>query len=372
MKQTILILTASIGSGHIKAAEAVAEQLNLLLPQANIVTIDFMAKKTSVVHWFMKEFYLQMLAFVPNLYDVFYKLAGEKSGGSVIKGAFALVMQPVISRLLKQYQPDVVFCTHPFPEAATSLWKERHHSNLPLAVVMTDYSLHEIWLRDNVDLYFMATKAMKQQMLDKGYDEKMLFACGIPICMDVEHLPARDEIRKEYEVPEKQPAILLMGGGLGLGGINQMLQELEGIAEKMTLFVVTGKNEHLQSEAQAFARTSHHHVLVWGYTDKVHELMQASDLLLTKPGALTISEAFAVGLPMLLHDPIPGPETENAVYATRHGAAIWLHPGEKLAPAVLEILSSGSLAQFKQQAKMCARPQAAREIAGQLAKLMQA
>lgn len=368
----ILILTASIGAGHIKAAEAVAEQLHLLLPETEITTVDFMAKKTSVVHWFMKEFYLKMLAFVPNLYDVFYKLAGEKSGGSVIKGAFALVMQPVIARLLKKYQPDIVFCTHPFPEAATSLWKERHKSNLPLAVVMTDYCLHEIWLRQNVDLYFMATEDMKKQMLARGYEAKMLVACGIPIRMDVASLPSRADLRQKYQVPDGEAAILLMGGGLGLGGINQMLAELETIKEHLTLFVVTGKNERLLRDAREFALHSHHHILVWGYTNEVHKLMQASDLLLTKPGALTISEAFAVGLPMLLHDPIPGPETENAVYATRHGAAVWLHPGEKLASAVVEILSSEAREKLRRNASACARPQAAHDIAVELAKLMQA
>lgn len=371
MKQkTILILSASIGAGHIKAAEAVEKELKQALPAARIITVDFMSKQTSWVHWFMKEFYLQMLAFVPNLYDVFYKLAGEKSGGSVIKSAFALVMQPVISQLLKKYQPDLVFCTHPFPEAAASLWKTRHQSNLPLAVVMTDYSLHEIWLRANVDQYFMATEEMRTDMQQRGYAGAMLFAYGIPITMDLAELPARDALRQKYGVPDSQPALLLMGGGLGLGGINETLQELERISSTLMLFVVAGKNERLQSEAQAFAKKSHHQIHVWGYTDCVHELMRASDLLITKPGALTISEAFAVGLPTLLHDPIPGPETENAIYATRHGAAVWLHPHEKLAPAVSEILGSGVRKELQRNAKACARPAAARDIARKLAELV--
>jgi processive 1,2-diacylglycerol beta-glucosyltransferase len=91
--------------------------------------------------------------------------------------------------------------------------------------------------------------------------------------------------------------------------------------------------------------------------------MGAADLLITKPGALTISEAFVLGLPMLLHDPIPGPETENAVYATRHGAAVWLHPGEKLAPAVQELLTGDCLESMSARAKECAKPAAAAEIA---------
>ena len=110
--------------------------------------------------------------------------------------------------------------------------------------------------------------------------------------------------------------------------------------------------------------------MVWGYTDKVHELMKASDLLITKPGALTISEAFALGLPMLLHDPIPGPETENAVYATRNGAAVWLHPRENLAKAVNELLKADTLAIMQKKARKCSQVTAAGHIASQVIKLL--
>ena len=100
--------------------------------------------------------------------------------------------------------------------------------------------------------------------------------------------------------------------------------------------------------------------------------MKASDLLITKPGALTISESFVLGLPALLHDPIPGPETENAVYATRNGAAIWLHPGEKLAPAVAELLENGCLSAMGERAAACGRPEAAGDIAREIVRFMQA
>ena len=363
----ILILTASIGSGHIKAAEAVAQELCRQLPDAKVTTVDFMSRQTSLLHWLMKRIYLVMLAFVPNLYDVFYKVSGGSSGGFVAQGAFAAVMQPVISRLLRHVQPDAVICTHPFPEGAASLWKRRHHSRLPLSVVMTDYSLHQIWLYPQVEQYFMATEAMCREMQEHGFAREILNAAGIPVDSRLLSLPEKAAVRRMLGIPEDQPTLLLMGGGLGLGGIEATLAELEKIVQPLTLLVVAGRNERLLQETGAFAKSSHHRVKCWGYTDKVHELMRAADLLLTKPGALTISEAFVLGLPMLLHDPIPGPETENAVYATRHGAAVWLHPGEKLAPAVRELLAGDCLAAMAEKARACARPEAAAVIAGQIA-----
>ncbi len=365
----ILILTASIGSGHIKAAEAVARELGRQEPKARIDTVDFMAKSTAFSHWLIKRLYLEMLRFVPNLYDVFYKVSGGEAGGNLAKQSVARFMLPVFAGLYKKYTPDIVVCTHPFPAAAASLWKERNDSRLPLTVVMTDYTLHQVWLCPHVDSYFMATDNMLRDMQQQGFADKELLVTGIPVSSRLLQLPDKMGMRQQLGIGQQEKVILLMGGGLGLGGIEQTLEALETIKEQLTLLVITGRNADLLNKASAFADSSHHRLHLWGYTDEAHKLMRAADMLITKPGALTISEAFVLGLPMLLHDPIPGPETENAVYATKNGAALWLHPGEKLAPAVLEMLQADTLAKMGVAALACAKPQAGSRIAEALLKL---
>ena len=246
--QRILLLTASIGSGHIKAAEAIEEEIRKLTPQTKIIKVDFMSKRTSFLHWLMKQIYLKMLALVPNIYDICYKMSGSGTGGSVAQNAFALVMQPVMETLLSRYHPDCVICTHPFPEGAVSLWKRRHHSNLPLAVVMTDYSLHQIWLYPAVDQYYMATAAMKQEMLMKGFAGASLFVTGIPIDTKLVTLPAPKALRQAFGINGDNPCVLLMGGGLGLGGIVATLKILESLNNKLTLLVVAGRNAKLKQK----------------------------------------------------------------------------------------------------------------------------
>lgn len=369
----ILILTASIGSGHIKAAEAVETELRRLMPDAEITTIDFMARRTSRIHCFMKKFYLVMLAFVPNLYDVFYKLSGGASGGTLVQNAFAWVMMPVMKKLVRRYEPDLVLCTHPFPEGAASLLRRRHRETYRLATVMTDYSLHQIWLYPAVDRYYMATEEMRMGMISHGFPLDTLKVPGIPVAGFLKNMQGQEDkqgVRLALAIPEGQPAVLLMGGGLGLGGIESNLRDLEGIERRLTILVVAGRNQRLMERVQDMADVSHHQVLVWGYTDQVHFLMRAADLLITKPGALTMSEAFVLGLPMLLHDPIPGPETENAIYATRHGAAVWLHPREDLTQSVERLLSGQSLEAMSRAAIACARPDAASAIAEDLKDLL--
>ena len=366
----ILILTASIGSGHIKAAEAVETELRRLLPDAEITTVDFMARRISRIHCFMKDFYLMMLAFVPNLYDVFYKLSGGSLGGTLVQNAFAWVMMPVMKKLVRRYEPDLVLCTHPFPEGAASLLRRRNEEHYRLATVMTDYSLHQIWLYPAVDRYYMATEEMRMGMIGHGFAISTLCVSGIPVAGTLQEMTDKASVRHAMAIPEGQPAVLLMGGGLGLGGIESNLRDLEKIEKRLTILVVAGRNQRRMERVQDMAYASHHQVLVWGYTDQVHFLMRAADLLITKPGALTMSEAFVLGLPMLLHDPIPGPETENAIYATQHGAAVWLHPRENLARAVETLLCGDALSEMSRAARGCARPDAAAAIAEDLKTLL--
>ena len=199
----ILILTASIGSGHIKAAEAIETELRRLLPDAEITTVDFMARRISRIHWFMKEFYLAMLAFVPNLYDVFYKLSGGSSGGTLVQNAFAWIMMPVMKRLVRRYEPDLVLCTHPFPEGAASLLRRRQRESYRLATVMTDYSLHQIWLYPAVDRYYMATEEMRMGMISHGFAVNTLEVPGIPVASVLQEMKDKATVRRALPRPRR-------------------------------------------------------------------------------------------------------------------------------------------------------------------------
>ena len=366
----ILILTASIGAGHARAAEAIHAALYRLSMEQHtamqISTVDFMARDVSFIHYLMKRIYLIMLRFVPNLYDVFFRLAGRTGSGGMIRGAFSHIMVRTMGCIVRDYRPDLIIATHPFPEGAAALWRRKHGGTFRLSALLTDYSLHQIWLSRGVDAYFVATEQMREQMAAFGFDCERVYATGIPITLPAVGMMSRDAARRRIGLPEHLPTLLLMGGGLGLGGIEQTLAALETIHTRLAILVVAGYNAALLEAAQHMSETSHHSIRVWGYTTEVDVLMYASDILITKPGALTISEAFAAGLPLLLHDPIPGPETENAVYATRCGAAVWLHPGEKLAPAVEEILAH-RLARMRIAARSCAKVDAAERIAEILA-----
>ena len=175
----VLILSASIGSGHTKAAQSLQK---IFGDSAQVV--DFTAREVSTLNWLTKKFYLAALRFIPDLYDRIYKFAdGRKVGVSARFLSSALMYLP-FARLLKKFQPDVVICTHPFPEAAASLWKFLHAKSADkffLAAVLTDYSLHEIWIYGEVDAYFVATEDMRQKLSAHCRAGQKIFSTGIPI-----------------------------------------------------------------------------------------------------------------------------------------------------------------------------------------------
>ena len=345
----ILILSASIGSGHTKAAEALQKRIG-----AGAEVIDFMSREVSTLNWLTKKFYLAALKFIPDLYDRIYKFADGRRVGVTARFLSSASMYLPLARLLKKFQPDVVICTHPFPEAAASLWKFLHAKSAEkflLAAVLTDYSLHEIWIYGEVDLYFVATEEMRAKLACHSRAGQKIFATGIPI---------DEKFSTAQKITDGQTTILIMGGGLGLGSIEETLAELNQISLPLKILVVAGQNENLLWRLRRMK--FNHPTEIFGYVTEVDKLMSAADLLITKPGALTMTEAFAAGLPLILHAPIPGPEALNAAYAVSHGAAIAV--GERKISAVVEELlrEPARLAEMKLNARKLSKPHAATEI----------
>lgn len=362
--RSYLIVTASIGSGHMKAAEALAAALSREEPGAHVAVVDFTKRDTAWVTWLMKAIYLKMLHFMPNLYQLLYRFTGHRQGASPVQKIIASLTKRNMKALVRRHAANVVVCTHPFPEGAASCLKESGEENFFFATALTDYSVHRMWFYPSVDAFFVATERMRRSLVKEGCAATAVHATGIPI------LPLSPEgfdcamIRGKLGLSAILPTVLLMGGGLGLGDVAHSLEKLEEVAGRLQILVVAGKNERLLSWVRDYAAHSRHSVHVWGYTDDVPELMAVASLLISKPGALTISEAWAMGVPLILHEPIPGPELENAMIASERGTAVWLGKGENLAALVMGLLSDKArLASMREAALRASRPEAATEIA---------
>ncbi len=366
--KNVLIITASIGSGHNKAAEAISNEMKAKYPAASIHTVDFMSTKTAYLNGLLKEIYLKMLDFIPNLYEFLYNFTAGRLPGFSVQSLLAMAMKRNMEGLIRQYEADIVICTHPFPCAAASSLKKSGRLEALLVGVITDFSVHQMWVYENIELYFVAHQAMQEDLIRRGIVAERIRVTGIPIARVFSSEYNRQELLGKFNLETDMPVILIMGGGLGLGGVKFALHQLEDLSMPLQILVVTGTNAALWSEINEYAAGSKQRVEVWGYSNNVEELMAVATCLISKPGALTICEALAMELPMLLHEPIPGPETENAVYVAGNGAAVWIQDNEKLGLTLGQLLSKpAELAHMRRQAGRCKRPQAAGDIVDAIA-----
>lgn len=369
--KNILVVTASMGSGHNKAANAVAEAIKRKYPVNKINVIDFMSTETAYFNSLVKDIYLKMLDHTPSVYEFFYKFTSDSTKGSTIQSVFAHAMKKDMRELIKKYEADMVICTHPFPCAAASYLKQTGEINIPLITVMTDFCVHQFWLYKNIDIYFTANDLLKKEMVNQGLLEECIFVTGIPVGYNFRVDYNRDDLLTKFKLEKDKPVALIMGGGLGLGGVKNALCQLERLKKDIQILVITGANVALWSEMNEYAQHSKHKIFVWGYSHNIQEFMSVATFLISKPGALTISEALTRELPMILHDPIPGPEVDNAKFVSDNGAAIWVRHQDTLDAVVREVLSDATiLPKLRNNAKVLKKPYASDNIADVIANML--
>lgn len=329
--------------------------------------VDFMAGENSYLNTLVKEFYLKMIDVFPDMYDLLYRISQMPLPGSEVQNLMAKIMKRSMFKLILEHRPDAIICTHPFPCGAAAYLKQTHRISIPLVGVITDFAIHRLWCYNETNLYFVATSKLKHELSLQGIKQTRIHASGIPIDPKFSHLPAtvdQTPLRQTLGFCNNHPIILIMGGGLGLGDLKQAVLAIDSLPLPLNLVVVTGRNAALRRTLLAKAQDLTHPAKVIGYTRHVPELMAAADLLITKPGALTISEALSMHLPMLFYQAIPGQETENAAYLSQTGAACWVQHNDNLASAVYELLTQPErLRSMQEMTSLLARPTAAQTIA---------
>lgn len=360
----VLIVSASIGSGHTQAANAVKAELERQHPDIRVAVVDFLEGDNFSLNTFIKETYLKMIDVFPDMYDLLYRWSQASHNGTTVRNLMSWILKKRILRLIDRYRPDIIVFTHPFPCGAACHLKRKEMLTIPLAGVITDYAVHRLWLYNEVDSYFVAVPDLKENLIQQGIAAEKIHITGIPISSSFGQVGAAPRTVKTDDGPA---TILIMGGGQGLGAVVEVLTELDKIEGQYRFVVVAGRNAGLRKDLQLLSRSLKHPVQVIGYTRRIPELMADADLLVTKPGALTCSEALAAGLPMVLVNAIPGQEEENARHLAQNGAAIWAEEKSQLNRTVQQLLANPLLLQaMREQAQRMGRPDAARQIVRQL------
>ena len=324
----LLILTAATGGGHIRASRAIQAYISEHSADSEVVVVDALKSISNVLNKTVCDGYRFLATKMPKVFGKLYYRTNEKSLLSSLMFRFSGVFSMKLLALLEQEKPDVIISTHPFATEMVSHLKKAGAVPVPLICLMTDYGPHRAWIADRVDAYVVANGDMISEMEAMGVPKEKIYPFGIPVENVFFTKGDRPAFLKKIEMDPELPTILIMAGSFGVTNILKIYRQIARLDQEFQIIVITGRNEKLYEEFSKLIPQSPKPTKLVFFTDEVENYMHAADLLITKPGGLTVSEALACGIPLAVFDAIPGQEEDNAHFLLNHNMAVKLKKDE--------------------------------------------
>ena len=343
----ILILYAAYGGGHLSAAKSLKNYIDKNYQNVETNLVDCMKYINKPIEKITTGAYKEMAKKAPWVWKKVYYNA-EKGLLGKFSSTTNKFMSHKLLHLFEDYKPDLVISTHPFGTQMTEYLKKKNKVNCKLATILTDFAPHDQWLFGNEygDYYFVSHKKMKESLIKNfGVDEAKVYATGIPLAERFSQKFDTNEIYNLFELDKNKKTILFFGGGeFGLGKEKtvSILKILTNHLDKYQIIAVSGRNPKMNSAFKNLANElgNPSSLKIFDYITNVPEAMHISDLVITKPGGLTTTESLASHLPILVINPIPGQEEENAEFLVQAGVAIWLKSSDNSDEIITKLLNS--------------------------------
>lgn len=367
----ILISYASYGGGHLSAAKNIKEYIEENYNDTEVILFDYMKYINRVIDKIGIKAYSEINTNIPWLWGQIY----YRTQNPIFEKIFSLsnkVISYKLARIFRLEKPDVIISTHFFSSHICSILKEKGKIASKIGTVITDYgeSPYSEWIsgHENIDYIFVAHTGIKTTLIEKGVDENKVFVTGIPVSGRFLLDYNKNEILESLNFSDDKKTILFFGGGemgLGKNRTTDIFKTLIKEHPEFQIIVIAGKNEALKTSFEEILNeySTNNSVKVLGFTDKVPELMSISDLVITKPGGLTTTECLVSNLPIVVINPIPGQETENADFLVNSGCGIWIQKNDNISDALNTILNDETkLIQLKNNTKLVAKPNSTKDI----------
>ena len=362
----IAFLYATAGSGHEHCARALKECLNAY-PQAgvNAFSKELSADIFPFFGPLVAQFYLELIGRAPGIWNYVYDDPWVETIVQKFQNIIHSLNQEKICRALNIWNANAFVCTHALACGLISRQKRKIKSDWPLVAVITDFDVHRYWIYPEVDLYITANISSKTRLIRAGIPNDKIKVLGIPTYADFSlRAMSKDQSRRALNFLPDAPTVLIMGGSSGLGPIAEITKQLISKCRQIQVIAIAGRNNSL---AQELLRINHPRLRVYDYTSNISSLMDAADLLITKPGGVSCAEALAKRLPLVLLNPIPGQEDRNAAYLKDEGAALMVRNPREISKIIDELLRRPELLEpLSQAAKRIAQPHAAQNAVTQI------
>jgi processive 1,2-diacylglycerol beta-glucosyltransferase len=322
----VLVLSASAGAGHLRAADAIEKALRIRGLATEVQHLDVLRYTNNVFRHLYSKAYIELVNKAPEVLGWLYDHLDVPGRNEELRLAFDRLNTVPFINFLNKFQPDVAISTHFLPSEIISWLKSERKVNMLNAVVVTDLDVHAMWLCRYTEQYFVAMEETKVHLVALGVPDRNVTVSGIPIDPVFAETKDSRTMRRKHGLDEDRFTMLVSAGGFGVGPVEHIIQALSGLSRSAQVIVVCGRNEELRARLQRvirrFAKSPGVVFHLLGFTTEMDELMTASDLFMGKPGGLTTSEALSKGMPMVVINPIPGQEERNSDHLLEEGIAI--------------------------------------------------
>jgi processive 1,2-diacylglycerol beta-glucosyltransferase len=367
----VLILHASFGSGHRRAAEALGAALEAH-PAVEVVVADTLAYLGPVLQRAAQELYRQISEHTPRLYQLFYESTDLHQLDAALRANLrsGRAYRPFLGdleRLIGRLAPDLIVGAQQLPLMVLSALRDDGTLRQPIYAVVTDFAAHSSWVHPSIERYFLPSALTAQLLIQLGVPAAALEVTGIPVRAEIATAKPPAMMRARHGLPPDGPLVSLFGAGIEPRRVRLVLEGLLRVDAPLSLATVAGRSAELEQHLAGLGGNERVRLVAFGQIAYVDDLVAASDLVITKAGGLIVSEVLARHTPLLIIDPIPGQEEWNADMVAAAGAGTQLRMPEMVPIAVHALLAQPErLALMRQRAAAVGRPHAAAAIARRL------
>ncbi|MFN0117364.1 MAG: MGDG synthase family glycosyltransferase [Elusimicrobiota bacterium] len=363
----MLLTSVSTGAGHVKAAEAIQEAFIKFYPKVEVKHVNAMDYVTPSFRKAYEAGYSLIVKNVPRFWGKIYEVTEKRN----LKGKNSKFIRAIqqwnsarFFHFIDNYKPDLVLSTHFFIPQILSIKKAHSILGISIQTVITDFDLHPSWVHPIVDRYFVAQPGIVGKLLNLGVEPARISVTGIPISQQFLKQVVKSDIFHQLEMKENIPVLLLLSGGEGFISLEQMVRQVINLKIPIQIITVSGKNVVMKKKIDQLKIPAPSKLISLGFVNNMDELLTVADIVVTKPGGLTLSESLSKGAMILMISAIPGQEEKNVEYIQLNHAGLSVFNIEDMVNEIKKLLTSpDTLAHYKEQALKLSRPQAAFEIA---------
>lgn len=362
-----MIISVSAGSGHVRAAQALEETFKNISPSVQVLNIDALDYSTKTFRKLIADGYANVSNRVPRLWGYMYDVTDEETTEISFYTKVLRKLQSFsgnkMFNLIRTEKPDVIISTHFLPPPVLIRHFQKKKIEIPVYCVVTDFDIHNMWHTSGIAGYFVASDLIAHKLKFWNVEPENIHVTGIPIHPVFQKPYNRPDLCREYDLDPNLPTFLFIGSGLTAKQVNSILRHITQNETPRQILLVAGRNTKLLKKLEKFTVPSNTILRTFGFVSEIEKLMSVSDLIVTKPGGLTVSECLVKKLPLIMVFPIPGQEERNADYVISTGAGFKANDPLELEYKIENILQNRDiLNRMRESAARAARPDAAELI----------